>query len=324
VWRLFLSHPGGVVGAALVTCVLALALLAPVVSSYDPNTIAMDDALQVPGLAHVFGTDAFGRDVATRVMYGARFSLEVGVVSRLVALVIGTFLGLVAGYYGGRTDRWIMRLADVTLAYPGLLLLIAVVAAVGPSRLALFIAIGVVGWAGVARLVRAQVLSLKEREFVLAVRSLGASNAAVIARHVLPNVMTPIIVIFSMGLGATIMAESSLSFLGLGAQPPTASWGSMISGGIDYLRVAPWMSLAPGIVITLTVLGFNLLGDALRDITDPRLGRPGREGLQHPPRFCRSALFKHRQRPYFTQLGWRQVRRPQPFQQGGGALPDLR
>jgi ABC-type dipeptide/oligopeptide/nickel transport system permease subunit len=138
------------------------------------------------------------------------------------------------------------------------------------------VALGVVGWAGVARLVRAQVLTIKEREYVLAIRSLGASNTTVIVRHVLPNVLTPIIVIFSMGLGASIMAESSLSFLGLGAQPPTASWGSMISSGIDYLRVAPWLSLAPGIVVTLTVLGFNLLGDALRDLSDPRLGRPAR------------------------------------------------
>jgi ABC-type dipeptide/oligopeptide/nickel transport system permease subunit len=169
-----------------------------------------------------------------------------------------------------------MRLADVTLAYPGLLLLIAVMAAVGPSKAALFVALGVVGWAGVARLVRAQVLSLKEREFVVAIKSLGAPNSRVILRHVFPNVITPILVIFSMGLGASIMAESSLSFLGLGAQPPRPSWGSMISGGLDYLRVAPWLSLAPGIVVTLTVLGFNLVGDALRDLYDPKLGRTQR------------------------------------------------
>jgi ABC-type dipeptide/oligopeptide/nickel transport system permease subunit len=276
-WRRFSAHRSGLVGAVLVVGVVLAGLLAPVLSRHDPNTIDMDNALQAPGLTHPFGTDAFGRDVATRVVYGARFSLEVGVISRTIALLIGTLLGLLAGYYGGRTDRWIMRLADVTLAYPGLLLLIAVVAAVGPSKLSLFVSIGVVGWAGVARLVRAQVLTVKEREFVTAIHSLGASDATIIARHVLPNVLTPIIVIFSMGLGASIMAESSLSFLGLGAQPPTASWGSMISGGIDYLRVAPWLSLAPGIVVTLTVLGFNLLGDALRDMSDPKLGRPTRK-----------------------------------------------
>jgi ABC-type dipeptide/oligopeptide/nickel transport system permease subunit len=276
-WRRLVSHRSGLVGALLVAGVVLSGLLVPVLSRHDPNAIAMDDALEAPGSAHIFGTDAFGRDVATRVMYGARFSLEVGVVSRLIALVIGTVLGLLAGYYGGRTERWIMRLSDVTLAYPGLLLLIAVMAAVGPSKLSLFVSIGVVGWAGVARLVRAQVLTVKEREYILAIRSLGASDATVIVRHILPNVLTPIIVIFSMGLGASIMAESSLSFLGLGAQPPTASWGSMISSGIDYLRVAPWLSLAPGLLITLTVLGFNLLGDALRDLSDPKLGRPMRK-----------------------------------------------
>lgn len=274
IWRRLLMHPSGVAGVVLVAIVVFAGLLAPFLTHYDPNTIDMDSALRAPSVAHPFGTDAFGRDVVTRVMYGARFSLQVGVVSRLIALVIGTALGLLAGYYGGKTDRWIMRLADVTLAYPGLLLLIAVMAAVGPSKLALFIAIGVVGWAGVARLVRAQVLTVKEREFILAIRSIGASDPIVIVRHILPNVLTPIIVIFSMGLGASIMAESSLSFLGLGAQPPTASWGSMIASGIDYLRVAPWLSLAPGIVVTLTVLGFNLLGDALRDLSDPKLGRP--------------------------------------------------
>ncbi len=274
--RRLASHASGRVGAVLVLLVVLAGVLAPVLSTYDPNAISMDDALQPPGLSHPLGTDAFGRDVATRVMYGARFSLQVGVVSRVIALVIGTVLGLLAGYYGGRTDRWVMRLADITLAYPGLLLLIAVMAAVGPSKLSLFVALGVVGWAGVARLVRAQVLTIKEREYVLAIRSIGASNTTVMVRHVLPNVLTPIIVIFSMGLGASIMAEASLSFLGLGAQPPTASWGSMISSGIDYLRVAPWLSLAPGLVVTLTVLGFNLLGDALRDLSDPRLGRPTR------------------------------------------------
>ena len=276
-WRRLVSHRSGLVGALLVGIVVFLGVMAPLLTRSDPNVIDMDNALQAPSVSHPFGTDMFGRDVATRVMYGARFSLEVGVMSRVIALIIGTVLGLLAGFYGGRTERWIMRLADVTLAYPGLLLLIAVMAAVGPSRLSLFVSIGVVGWAGVARLVRAQVLTVKEREFILAIRSLGAPDPIVIVRHILPNVLTPIIVIFSMGLGASIMAESSLSFLGLGAQPPTASWGSMIANGIDYLRVAPWLSLAPGIVVTLTVLGFNLLGDALRDLSDPRLGRPARK-----------------------------------------------
>ena len=202
--------------------------------------------------------------------------MEVSVLSRLLSLVLGTLLGLVAGYVGGRLDNAIMRAADITLAYPGLLLLIAVMAAVGPSLTSLIITLGIVGWAAVARIVRAQVLSIKEREFVLAVRSLGGSSSRVLFRHLLPNCLSQLIIIFSMGLGAAIMAEASMSFLGLGAQPPTASWGSMISGGLDYLRVAPWMSLAPGLVITVSVLGFNLLGDALRDVLDPKLGTRGR------------------------------------------------
>jgi ABC-type dipeptide/oligopeptide/nickel transport system permease subunit len=180
-------------------------------------------------------------------------------------------LGLLAGYFGGRLDNLIMRLADVTLAYPALLLLIAVIAAVGPSRTSLILSLGVVGWAAVARIVRAQVLSIKEREFVMAVRSLGGRHGGILFRHLLPNCMSQLIIILSMGLGMGIMAESSMSFLGLGAQPPLPSWGSMISSGLDYLRVAPWLSLSPGIGITLAVLGFNLLGDAFRDVLDPKL-----------------------------------------------------
>lgn len=272
VLRRVLAHRSGSVGLVLVGLVVVAGILAPVLTSFDPNHIQMDVALRPPSWTHPLGTDAFGRDVATRVIFGARFSLEVSVLSRIIAIALGTFLGLLAGYFGGRLDDIVMRLADVTLAYPGLLLLIAVVAAVGPSMAALFIALGIVGWAGVARLVRAQVLTVKERDFVLAMRSLGAPHRVVIARHLLPNVVGQLTVVFSMGLGAAIMAESSMSFLGLGAQPPTASWGSMISAGLDYLRVAPWLSLAPGFVITVTVLGFNMLGDALRDVLDPKLG----------------------------------------------------
>ncbi len=272
VFRRLIRHRGGLVGIVLVVGVVVSGLFAPLLTPFEPNAIHMEIALQPPGWSHLMGTDVFGRDVATRVLFGARFSLQVSVLSRLIAIALGTLFGLLAGYFGGRIDNVVMRLADVTLAYPGLLLLIAVIAAVGPSMAALFIALGVVGWAGVARLVRAQVMSLKEREFVTAIQSLGASHRLVLGRHVLPNVISHLIVIFSMGLGTAIMAESSMSFLGLGAQPPMASWGSMISGGLDYLRVAPWLSLAPGFVITLTVLGFNLLGDALRDILDPKLG----------------------------------------------------
>ena len=275
--RKVIGQTSGLVGIVLVATVLLAALGAPLVAPYDPYEIDMDVALQKPSGAHIMGTDVFGRDVFSRLVYGARISMTVSVVSRLVSLVLGTLLGLFAGYFGGRLDSLIMRLADVTLAYPALLLLIAVVAAVGPSLASLIIALGIVGWAGVARIVRAQVLGLKEREFVLAIRSLGGRPGGIVLRHLLPNCFSQLIIIFSMGLGMGIMAESSMSFLGLGAQPPLPSWGSMISSGLDYLRVAPWLSLAPGLGITAAVLGFNLLGDALRDVLDPRLATGRRE-----------------------------------------------
>ena len=266
----------GLLGLVIVSVVLLAAVFAPIISPYDPYAINMAESLSPPSAAHPFGTDVFGRDIMSRLVYGARVSMEVSVLSRLISLVIGTFLGLTAGYFGGRFDNIVMRLADVTLAYPGLLLLIAVMAAVGPSLTALIVALGIVGWAAVARIVRAQVLSIKEREFVLAVRSLGGDPGRIIFKHLLPNCVSQLIIIFSMGLGMGIMAESSMSFLGLGAQPPLPSWGSMISAGLDYLRVAPWLSLAPGVGITLAVLGFNLLGDACRDALDPKLKNMGR------------------------------------------------
>lgn len=269
--RRLVAQKNGLIGLSIAAAVGAAALVGPFVTPYDPYEIEMSESLQPPGLSHPLGTDVFGRDVLSRLILGARISLEVSVLSRLISILVGTVLGLAAGYFGGRLDSAVMRAADVTLAYPGLLLLIAVMAAVGPSLASLILALGVVGWAAVARIVRAQVLSIKEREFVMAVHSLGGRPWRVIGRHLLPNCVSQLVVVFSMGLGMGIMAESSMSFLGLGAQPPLPSWGSMISAGLDYLRVAPWMSLAPGLGITVAVLGFNLLGDACRDVMDPRL-----------------------------------------------------
>jgi ABC-type dipeptide/oligopeptide/nickel transport system permease subunit len=269
--KLVVSQKSGLFGVILAGVVLLCALLAPWIAPYDPYAMNMDEALQSPSIAHPMGTDVFGRDVMSRLIFGARISMEVSVLSRLISLVLGTVLGLLAGYFSGKLESLIMRIADVTLAYPALLLLIAVVAAVGPSRASLIISLGVVGWAAVARVVRAQVLSIKEREFVMAVKSLGGRHGGILFRHLLPNCMSQLIIVFSMGLGMGIMAESSMSFLGLGAQPPLPSWGSMISSGLDYLRVAPWLSLSPGIGITVAVLGFNLLGDAFRDVLDPKL-----------------------------------------------------
>jgi peptide/nickel transport system permease protein len=274
--RRVLTQRSGLIGLILAVVVLVCAVFAPWVAPYDPYGIQMSEALQPPSAAHPLGTDVMGRDVMSRLVFGARISMEVSVLSRVISLFVGTLLGLLAGYFGGRFDSLVMRMADVTLAYPALLLLIAVIAAVGPSQASLIVSLGVVGWAAVARIVRAQVLSIKEREFVMAIRSLGGRSPEILFRHLLPNCVSQLVIIFSMGLGMGVMAESSMSFLGLGAQPPLPSWGSMISSGLDYLRVAPWLSLAPGIGITLAVLGFNLLGDAFRDVLDPRLRNLGR------------------------------------------------
>jgi peptide/nickel transport system permease protein/oligopeptide transport system permease protein len=209
--------------------------------------------------------------VLTRVIYGARISLAVGIISQAVASLLGVTLGLMSGYYGRRVDAVVMRLADVTLAFPTLLLLIAVAAAVNPSLPVVFVVIGVVGWAAMARLVRGQVLVLKSAEYVVAAQALGARDSRILFRHLLPNVRAQVIVAATLGMAGAIMAEAALSFVGLGAQPPTPSWGSMVSDGRDLLRVAPWVSFAPGIAIGLAVLGFNLVGDTLREAYDPRL-----------------------------------------------------
>ena len=259
-------------GAILVGVVLVAAIFAPLVAPFDPLVGDLQGYLLRPGTAgHLLGTDAQGRDVLSRVLYGARISLMVGLISQSVALILGVTLGLVAGYYGRWVDGLIMRLADVTLAFPTLLLLIAVAAAIRPSLPLTFVLIGIVGWAGMARLVRGQVLVLRSAEYVQAAQALGATGPRVLWRHLLPNVQAQVIVAATLGIAGAMMAEAALSFLGLGAQPPTPSWGSMVSDGRDLLRVAPWVSFAPGLAIGLAVLGFNLVGDGLREAYDPKL-----------------------------------------------------
>jgi ABC-type dipeptide/oligopeptide/nickel transport system permease subunit len=259
-------------GIAVVATLVLLALLAPVVARHDPLAIDLVNQLQGPSPSHWLGTDIQGRDVWARLVYGSRVSLSAGVISQAIALALGLTLGLLAGYRGGWIDEVVMRLADVTLAFPTLLLLIAMAAALQPSLGIVFLTIGIVGWAGMARLVRGQVLVVRQLEFVQASRALGARDVRVVLRHVLPSVIAPVLIAATLGVAAAIMAESALSFLGLGVQPPTPSWGSMIADGRDLnqLRHAPWTSVAPGFAIGAAVLGFNLLGDALRDALDPR------------------------------------------------------
>ncbi|MDB4873584.1 MAG: ABC-type transporter, integral rane subunit [Gemmatimonadetes bacterium] len=259
-------------GGGVIVLLALMAVAAPLFARHDPFGVDLINSLQPPSVSHWFGTDIQGRDVWARLVYGARVSLSVGIVSQGIALTLGVILGLLAGYYGRWVDELVMRLADVTLAFPTLLLLIALVAALQPSLGIVFITIGVVGWAGMARLVRGQVLVVRELEFVQAERALGAADLRILMQHILPSVVAPVVIAGTLGVAGAIMAESSLSFLGLGVQPPTPSWGSMIADGRDLyqLRHAPWTSVFPGLAIGAAVLGFNLLGDALRDALDPR------------------------------------------------------
>ncbi|MGH7664073.1 MAG: ABC transporter permease [Gemmatimonadaceae bacterium] len=266
-------------GATVVVLMIVAAIAAPVIARYDPLDIDLSNQLEPPSAEHWLGTDVQGRDVWARLVYGARVSLAVGLVSQSIALSIGVVFGLLAGYYGRWLDELVMRLADITLAFPTLLLLIAMVAALQPSMGVVFVTIGLVGWAGMARLVRGQTLVVRQLEYVQAIRALGARDWRILVRHVLPNVVAPVVIAATLGIAGAMMAEAALSFLGLGVPPPTPSWGSMISDGRDLgqLRNAPWTSLFPGLAIGAAVLGFNLLGDALRDGLDPR-GRPGGGG----------------------------------------------
>jgi ABC-type dipeptide/oligopeptide/nickel transport system permease subunit len=259
-------------GLAVVVALALAALAAPLIAPGDPYHGQLAAALQAPSRAFPLGTDAQGRDVLSRLLFGARLSLAVGLASQLIALAVGLTLGLAAGFYGRSVDALVMRAADVTLAFPSLLLLIAVAAAVKPTLPVVCVVIGVVGWAGMARLVRGQVLVVRRLDYVSAARAFGASDARLAARHVLPNVLGPVIVAATLGVGGAIMAEAALSFVGLGAPPPTPSWGAMVAEGRDLLRVAPWVSLFPGLAIGLTVLAVNLVGDGLRDALDVRGG----------------------------------------------------
>jgi ABC-type dipeptide/oligopeptide/nickel transport system permease subunit len=259
-------------GIAVVVLMTFAAIAAPLIATHDPLVIDLTNFLEKPSGEHWLGTDVQGRDIWSRLVFGARVSLTVGLVSQGIALLLGVTLGLLAGYYGRWIDEVVMRLADVTLAFPTLLLLIAMVAAFQPSMGVVFVTIGVVGWAGMARLVRGQVLVVRQLEYVQAIRALGARDIRVMLQHVLPNVIAPVVIAATLGVAGAIMAEAALSFLGLGVPPPTPSWGSMIADGrdLDQLRRAPWTSVFPGVAIGAAVLGFNLLGDALRDALDPK------------------------------------------------------
>jgi peptide/nickel transport system permease protein len=268
-----LANPLNLVALALIAILAACALLAPLLAPYDPLAQDLAVRLKPPSPEHWLGTDSLGRDIASRILYGARISLVIGVVVVGSAGVFGTFVGLVAGYAGGLVDEALMRLTEVFLAFPALILAMAIAGALGPSLTNAIIAIAAVTWAVYARLTRGQILSLRRREFVEAARAMGASRMRIILRHLLPNTLAPLMVQASFDMGSSIIAAAGLSFIGFGAQPPTPEWGVMISEGRNFINTQPWLSLFPGLAILLAVGSFNLLGDGLRDAFDPRLSR---------------------------------------------------
>jgi peptide/nickel transport system permease protein len=266
------THPRVMVAAGFVAVLFLVALLAPFLSPHDPIAVNADDAYLRPlSPGHLLGTDELGRDLFSRMLWGARVSLPVAFVAVAVGLIVGGLIGLASGYAGGVVDLLLMRVVDALLAFPALILAIAIVAALGPGLRNAMIAIGIVAIPAYARLVRAVVLQLKQMEFITATRSLGATPMRLIVRHVIPNLLNPIIVQVSLSAGFAILAEATLSFLGLGAQVPTPDWGQMINSGATFLANDPWLAIVPGAAISLTVYSFNLLGDSLRDALDPRL-----------------------------------------------------
>lgn len=266
----FKSNRLAMLGLAITVALAFVALAAPLIAPSDPYQINTDNPLEPPSLEHPFGTDELGRDLLSRMIYGARISLAVGFVAVGIATLIGALLGATAGFFGGRIDELIMRFTDLALTIPTIFLILAVIALLEPSIFNIMAVIGLTGWMGVARLTRAETLSLKERDFVLAAVALGASRATVIFKHILPNAAAPILVSATLGIAGAILTESALSFLGLGVQPPTPSWGQILTEGKANIEYAWWVSLFPGLAILIAVLGYNLLGEGIRDALDPK------------------------------------------------------
>jgi peptide/nickel transport system permease protein len=269
----FFQNKMTVAGGFIVVFLFIVSLLAPLISPFDPNAISLAQVLSPPSAVHLFGTDQLGRDVFSRMIYGTGISLKVGFVATGIAILIGTILGALAGYYGRWVDAVIMRFVDIMLCFPAFFLILAVIAFLEPSIWNIMIVIGLTGWMGVTRLVRADFVSLKERDFVQAARIIGASDFRIIFFHILPNATASVIVAATLGIAGAILTESALSFLGIGVQPPTPSWGNILTAGKDNIDIAWWLSLYPGLAILIAVLGYNLLGEGIRDALDPRLRR---------------------------------------------------
>lgn len=271
--RRLLKNKMGMVGLLVVAALFFVAIFADNLAPYPPDRIDTAHILASPTWAHYMGTDVLGRDVLSRIIYGSGVSLSVGFVAVGISTLIGVILGSVSGYYGGIVDRVVMRFVDIMLCFPSFFLILAVIAFIGPSIWNIMVVIGVTSWMGVTRLVRAEFLSIRERDYVQAAISQGAGDLRIIFLHILPNAMAPVLVAATLGVAAAVLIESSLSFLGIGVQPPDPSWGNMLTEGKDNIEIAWWLSVFPGLAILITVMGYNLLGEAIRDSLDPRLRR---------------------------------------------------
>lgn len=255
----------------VIILVILMAIFASIVAPYDPYKVNLNNQFLRPSMKHWIGTDMYGRDVLSRIIFGARISLLIGLVPTLISMIIGTILGIISGYYGGKTDFIIMSIVNMVLAFPSLLLAMVVMYTLGASLINIFIALSVVGWGGTARVVRAQTLSIKNKEFVESARAIGVKNSRIMLKHIFPNCVPQLLVLFTLNIPGSILSEASLSFLGVGAQPPASSWGLMVSNGKEFLFNAPWVAISPGVAILIFVLAFNFFGDGLRDSIDPYL-----------------------------------------------------
>jgi peptide/nickel transport system permease protein len=272
--KIIFKNPLSIIGLTIVACLLFVAIFGPQIAPYNPIEINLDEKRQPPSMTHLFGTDNYGRDIFSRILYGAGISLYIAITAVGLSTIIGTSIGIISGYYGGKVDVIVMRVMDVILAFPGLILAMGIASALGSGVTGAIYATGIVGIPGMARVVRAQTLSIRENQYVEAARASGASDLQIMMSHILPNVLSPIIVLATLRLGNAILIAAGLGFIGLGVQPPTPEWGVMVSEGRHYLIVGDWwMATFPGLAIAITVLGFNLFGDGMRDILDPRVRR---------------------------------------------------
>ncbi|WP_234122716.1 ABC transporter permease [Clostridium hydrogenum] len=269
--RCFYKNKMAVISMCVIFVIAFISICAPFFAPYNPYKVNMSLQFQNPSLKHWIGTDMYGRDVLSRLIYGSRISLLIGIVPTVISMAIGIVVGTISGYYGGKIDFFLMAISDMVLAFPSLLLAMVVMYTLGGSLLNIFIALSVIGWAQSARVVRSQTMALKNREFIEAAKAIGVNNITIMLRHILPNCIPQLIVLFTLNIPSSILSEASLSFLGVGAQPPAASWGLMVSNGKEYIFNAPWVTISPGIAILIVVLAFNFLGDGFRDALDPYL-----------------------------------------------------